>query len=337
MGASIISALGAGRLLLHRGSSVHPLAAAAVTTELIKELRARTGAPIASVKAALIAEDGDLDAAFDRLRRMGAKLASKRAERAASEGLVGLLRATGDGAAVLVELNCETDFVSRNAVFYDLLASLASSALEMPGTRSSSSHVDIDVAELAGIGGNDARMADAGTALGENIRLNRATIVRGPYVGGYVHGLMTCPPDANGDMEAGRIGVTVALGAGESSDSTAAVRSLALHIAAEAPIFLSHADVSTTLLENERSILLEAARAEELSKPNAKPRSDAILGRMIDGQLNKWFGQVVLNEQPMLIADSNATGKPPTVRKWLEQRVPGVDIHAFSRLAVGQK
>jgi elongation factor Ts len=306
-----------GRALLpHRrlASAARP-----VSLDAIKELRSRSGAAMAAVKDALVAEGGDVDAAAERLRREGSRLAALRTGRVAREGLVGLMRDPSSSAAALVELHCETDFVARTAAFHDALAAVARAALEMPPGAA------VDARELAAVGGNDAMLANAAAVLGENVHLGRVALVRGDCVGGYVHGAVPRSEGAKAHgLQAGRIGVAVALGAG--GDALQADR-LALHVAAEAPLYLRRELVPPEVVDREVDILMDAARGEPV-RSGGKPKADDILRRVVHGRLNKWLAEVVLEDQTMLTAD--AASKPVAVREWLGQ----TQLLSFARLAI---
>lgn len=287
----------------------------------VKALRARSGAPVGAVKDALVACDGDVDLAHERLRRDGARVASLRAGREANDGLVGLLR-TGRKAA-LVQVLCETDFVARTERFQETLARVAVSAID-------------------GRAGDDGFVDEASSVLGERIRAGEVKVIEGGFVGGYVHGAVPLHGGvggivgSSGGLQVGRIGVAVAL-SGESAGNIASdeiTRRLGMHIAAESPRFLSKEAVPQEVLENEMDILMDAARAEgETSGANGKP--DDILRKIVKGRLGKFLNEVVLQEQEMLGGEvAGGKGKLPSVAKWLASAGGGVTIEAFERFAI---
>jgi elongation factor Ts len=320
--------------LLRRSLASASAAPRAVSLEAIKELRSRSGAPMAMVKDALVVENGDVDAAAERLRRDGSRLAALRTGRAAQEGLVGVLGDAASSTAALVELQCETDFVARTAVFHDVLSTFAQAALERP--VGSGGLVEVDGRELAAVDGNDAVLAHAAAVLGEHICIGRVSIVRGDCVGLYVHGSVPRHEDAKAsNLHVGRIGVAVALGGVAVSPALTLVADrLALHIAAEAPQYLRRDAIPEEVLQKEMDILMEAARSEE-GKPGAKPKPDKILHNVVKGRLNKWLADVVLEQQIMLVGDDDAAGvKPDTVVKWLQRAQEGAEILSFARLSI---
>lgn len=306
-----------------------------VSTSLIKELRSRSGAPITAVKEALVAESGDIDAALDHLRRMGAKVASERADRSTAEGLIGLHRDSSRGVVSMVELKCETDFVSRTAVFHNLLGSLLSSvqSLESKWSRAAEP-LDIDQEDILKTGNNNDKLSEAAAALGETLRVGKITLVKGKHIGAYVHGAVPKPSEVNCDFKTGRIGVAVALDGGDGN-CTKIADQLAMHVAAEAPLYLRRELVPENVLAKERNLLTDLSVAES-TKSNSKPLRPEILQKKVEGRLNKWLGEVVLEEQIMLLesADTTARGKAPTVLAWLMKEQPGCEIASFRRLAV---
>lgn len=304
-----------------------------VSLDAIKALRARSGAPMAMVKDALVAEGGDVDAAADRLRRDGARLASLRTGRAAQEGLVGVARDASARVAALVELQCETDFVARTAVFHDALAAVAQAALDRGAGAAGG---ELAAEELMAAGANGAVLANAAAVLGERVCIGRVRVVRGDCVGVYVHGAVPWHEDAApSGVVAGRIGVAVAMdGAAGGRVAAATADRIALHVAAEAPQFLRRADVPDEVLRKEGEILLEAARAEEV-KPGGKPRPEKILDQIVKGRLNKWLADVALEQQIMLVAEDGASAaKPATVGEWLRRTEEGAELKSFARIAI---
>lgn len=301
-----------------------------MSIDAIRELRQRTGAPIAAVKSALEEESGDIGAAIDHLRKLGASLAAKKSSREAADGLVGIALSQDGLEAAIVELSSETDFVARTPQFGELLRSLTQSALlGAKQTALEKGTESISVPELLAVGDNAAGIQGAVASLGENIQLRRAAFMRLPKglggVFGYVHG-------STGEST-GRIGVLVAL------EGTVAVQSAgkraAMHIAAAFPEFLSKRSIPANVVEKEREILLEAARADQ--KPGSKPRPDDILRRIADGRMEKWYSQVSLEDQEMLVEVNGFSGKPRPVVDSLRDECADAKLIAFCRFAIGGK
>ena len=255
---------------------------AQITAALVKQLREKTGAGMMDCKKALTETDGGLEEAVDWLRKNGLAQAARKAGRTAAEGLIGL--ATAPGSAALVEINAETDFVARNGDFQAVVRDVAGTALGCEG--------DVERLSAAPYPGTGRSVADEITTLvatiRENIQLRRTAVLSVPagVVGHYVH-----MATAEG---LGRLGVLVAL------ESEAPVESLerpahelAMHIAAAGPQAVSRDSLDQAMVERERAVLAEQARAE------GKP--DNIIEKMIEGRLRKFFEEVVLLEQTWII------------------------------------
>jgi len=271
----------------------------AITAALVKELRERTGAGMMECKKALVETDGDIDAAIEAMRKSGLAKADKKAGRTAAEGLIAF-KASDDGKqAVMVEVNCETDFVTKGDDFINFANSVAETALnEQPA--------DIDALLAAPIAGGDS-VADTTKALiakvGENMNVRRFVSRHTDGVlGFYLHG--------------GRIGVLVEL---EGGDETLA-RDIAMHIAASNPACVSEADVPAEMIEKEKAIF--AAQAAESGKP------PEIVEKMVGGRIKKYLKEVTLLGQPF-VKDPDQT---------VEQLVKsaGASVVGFDRLEVGE-
>lgn len=295
----------------------------AVSLDSIKRLRSRTGAPINAVKQALEAQSGDIEAAFDHLRKMGASMVAKKAHREASQGLISVSVAPDRKSAALVELNSETDFVARTPQFAQLINSLVSSALQYE-RQDSSGLFALQTDRLLAINDLSDQLSDAVSSLGENIVLKRASLLQvdpTSSIFGYVHGKVS---DNNGT-----IGVLAAL---DGDDVEELGPRIAMHIAAAVPSYLSVASVPEAHLEKERQLLMEAAKSQSASKP--KP--EKVLNMIAEGKLRKWYSEVVLEEQEMLVETSHQ-GKPRSVSKAIKADAPGAEILQFARFAVGEK
>lgn len=252
-----------------------------VSASLVKALREKTGAGMMDCKKALTETGADLEAAVDWLRKKGLSAAAKRSGRIARDGLVGVYVDGSRGA--VVEVNSETDFVARNAVFQEFVTTAARIAAE--------TQADLDALGRAVVP-SGRTVADEVTHLaatiGENITLRRVTSIasEGGLIASYVHS--TQGPGI------GRIGVLVVL---QSERAEAAVlelgKKLAMHVAAANPLALSRQELPSDALERERSVLLEQARA------SGKP--EAVLQKMVEGRLGKYYEDVCLLEQPFVM------------------------------------
>ncbi|WP_026873874.1 translation elongation factor Ts [Inquilinus limosus] len=288
---------------------------AEITAALVKELREKTGAGMMDCKKALGESGGDLEGAVDWLRKKGLAAAAKKAGRVAAEGLVGAAVEGTKGA--LVEVNSETDFVSRNDKFQGLVSTLAGLALKADG--------NVEALAASQYPGTGRTVAEEVTQLvatiGENISLRRsaALSVSDGVVAAYIHG-----PVAPG---LGKIGVLVALeSAGDKARLEAFGKQVAMHVAAARPDALHIADVDPSALDRERAVLVEQARA------SGKP--EAIIEKMVEGRLRKYYEEVVLHEQVWVLDGESK------VRKVIEDAAKDVGapvaVTGFVRFVLGE-
>ncbi len=292
---------------------------AAITAALVKELREKTGAGMMDCKAALKENDGDMEKAVDWLRKKGLSKAAKKAGRTAADGLVAVAIAeTGNGAkGVLVEVNAETDFVARNEVFQKMVASIADEALSVDG--------DIDALRTRTFPGGSKTIDEHITAMvgtiGENMSLRRAegVAVDNGVVVPYIHTQI-----ADG---MGKIGVLVALKSeGDKAALKALARQIAMHVAATRPLALNIADLDASLVEREKSVLADQARA------SGKP--EAIIEKMVEGRLRKYYEESVLMEQIFVMDNETKIGK--LVEAAAKDAGAPVELTDFVRLELGE-
>lgn len=242
---------------------------AEITAALVKELRERTGAGMMECKKALVEANGDIELAIDNMRKSGQAKAAKKAGRVAAEGVI-LTKIAADGKyGVIVELNCETDFVAKDAGFKAFGEEVATAALNERIT-------DVDVLK--------AKFEEQRTTLvakiGENINIRRIAIQEGDVLGAYLHGA--------------RIGVLVAAtGADEEL-----VKHVAMHIAASKPEYVKAEDVPADVVAREHQIQLDIAMQ------SGKPRE--IAEKMVEGRMRKFTGEISLTGQHFVM-DSNKT------------------------------
>ncbi|MCQ2547451.1 MAG: translation elongation factor Ts [Clostridia bacterium] len=235
----------------------------AVTAALVKELRDMTGAGMMDCKKALVETDGNLEAAVDFLKEKGLAKAAKKAGRVAAEGLVKIALSEDGKTAALVEVNSETDFVSKNEEFVNFVNDLAKLALTTDNN-------DLDAFKAMSF--EDSTVADVLTAkiakIGENLSLRRFEKLSGDVVTSYVHG-------------GGRIGVVV-VGNGPATDDTkAALTNIAMQVAAMNPQYVSRNDISEDELAKIKKQTLESALNDPFSLP--KPILNALLDKAVDG------------------------------------------------------
>ena len=269
-----------------------------ITASQVKELRERSGAGMMECKKALVETGGDMEAAVEHLRKSGLAKADKKAGRVAAEGAI--IQAGDDDGAVLVEINCETDFVAKDENFRrfaDRVAELALSA-------DSDDVAALAEAEYGGGESVDAKRQQLIAQLGENIQLRRMRRMGGEedVIGAYIHG--------------GRIGAMVGLVGGDAG----LARDIAMHVAALNPQYIDADAVPADVLEKEKDIL--RAQAEESGKP------PEIVEKMITGRLNKRLAEITLVGQPF-VKDSDQT-----VGKLLESK--GAKVVSMVRLEVGE-
>ncbi len=271
----------------------------AITAAMVKELRDATGAGMMDAKKALTETGGDMEAAVDWLRTKGLAKAAKKSGRTAAEGLVGV--AVEGGRGVAVEVNSETDFVSKNAEFQQMVASFARAALGVD---------DVEALKAAEIDGKPVSdiLTDAIARIGENMNLRRMAVVEGDSVASYVHGAV-----AEG---LGRIGVLVGL----KGEDNGIGKQIAMHVAAAQPASLSEADLDPAVLERERKVLTEQAR--ESGKP------EQVIEKMIEGRMKKFLSEVTLLGQQFVVNPDLTVGQAA--------REAGVEITGFVRMAVGE-
>ena len=255
---------------------------AEITAALVKELREKTGAGMMDCKKALTETDGDLEGAVDWLRTKGLAAATKKAGRAASEGLVGVAVDGANGA--IVEINAETDFVARNDTFQGFVGSVANIALEAGS--------DLNALNSAAMPDSDRNVGEELTHListiGENMTMRRsATIsVTKGALASYVHSAIS--------PGLGKIGVLVGLESDADADKLSEVgKQIAMHIAAAKPLSVSQDDLDPEELEREKSILAEQAR------DSGKPEN--IIEKMVEGRLRKYYEEVCLLDQVFVI------------------------------------
>ncbi|MCW2487370.1 elongation factor Ts [Candidatus Symbiopectobacterium sp. NZEC127] len=244
---------------------------AEITAALVKELRERTGAGMMECKKALVEANGDIELAIDNMRKSGQAKAAKKAGRVAAEGVI-LTKIAADGKyGVIVELNCETDFVAKDAGFKAFGEEVATAALNERIT-------DVDVLK--------AKFEEQRTTLvakiGENINIRRIAIQEGDVLGAYLHGA--------------RIGVLVAATGADDE----LVKHVAMHIAASKPEYVKSEDVPADVVAREHQIQLDIAMQ------SGKPRE--IAEKMVEGRMRKFTGEISLTGQHFVMDPNKTVG-----------------------------
>jgi len=286
-----------------------------VSAALVKELRDKTGAGMMDCKRALGDTGGDIEAAVDWLRTKGLAAAAKKSGRVAAEGLVGV--ATRGLAGAVVEVNSETDFVARNELFQAFVRTVGGLAVGASG--------DVEALKDAPYPGTGRTVAGELTELvariGENLvlrRSHRLAVTQG-VVASYVHNSLA--------PGLGKIGVLVALESAAGEEALAALgRQLAMHVAAATPLYLDVAAVPAVALERERAVLRE--QAKEAGK------TEAIVDRMVEGRLRKFYEEAVLLEQVFVIDGESRVGK--VVEAAAKTAGAPIRVTGFVRFVLGE-
>jgi len=266
---------------------------------LIKVLRDRTGAGLMDCKAALLASDNDVDKACDYLREKGLAKAAKKADRIAAEGLALTKTCETCGKTVIIEVNCETDFVSKGDAFKELVNGCAETILKN-GAKSVE-----EAKELTA-----SLFTDATVKMGEKFDLRRFELIEKSgdnAVYTYIH-------------MGGKIAVALVL----DKDNPELGKGLAMHIAANNPSYCTKNDISADAIEHETKVQTEAAKND--SRFAGKP--EAMLQKAIEGKVNKYFAEMVLTEQAYLLDDSKKVGQVLAENK--------VNIVKYIRYQVGE-
>ena len=267
--------------------------------DLIKVLRDRTGAGLMDCKGALLANDCDLDKATDWLREKGLAKAAKKADRIAAEGLAITKVCEKCGSVVVIEVNCETDFVAKGDAFRALVEGCADLILK---NRPASLE---EAKELT-----KGLFTDATVKMGEKFDLRRFVVLdkeNYAYIASYIH-------------MGGKIAVAVAL----DKEDAELGKGLAMHIAANNPQYLSLNDVAPADVEHEKQVQLEAAKND----PKLAGKPAEMLAKIIDAKVTKYYSEMVLGSQNFLMDDSK------TVAQVLKEK--GVNVLKFVRYQVGE-
>ena len=261
-----------------------------ITAALVKELRDKTGAGMMDCKNALVETNGNIEESVDWLRKKGISGAEKKSSRTAADGVVTV--SVSDNAAALVEINSETDFVSRNPDFQKFAKNVSSIALN--------SGSNLDELKNAKYLDSGKTVKDALTDLigliGENIVIRRTVLFNSStnILSSYIHGQI--------DEGLGKIGVILSI---ESNGDVAKIKELgkklAMHIAASKPVAISSKDVDPSIIDRERKILIEQA------KDSGKP--DNIIEKMVEGRISKFFSEITLLDQTWVMDGESKVSK----------------------------
>jgi len=238
----------------------------AITAALVKELRERTGSGMMECKKALVASNGDIDAAIEAMRKSGLAKADKKSGRVAADGVIAIETSADGKSAVMLEVNSETDFVAKAEDFIKFVAQVGNTVL-------AAQPADLDALMALSVAGGESIDTIRQTLIakiGENIQIRRFTLmnVEDGVIGSYRHG--------------DRIGSMVKLTGGDM----ALAKDIAMHVSASRPQAISAADLPAELLEKERDIV--ATQARESGKP------EAIIDKMVEGRMKKFVNEISL-------------------------------------------
>ena len=281
-----------------------------ITAALVRELRERTGSGMMECKKALVETQGDINAAVELMRKTGLAKADKKAGRVAAEGAVVMRVSADTTCGVMVEINCETDFVAKGDDFLDFAAQVAQQVLSRK-PADLNALLELPIQEH-GQGGDaktiNVRRQELVAKIGENINIRRFVSLQaaGGVIGSYSHG--------------GRIGVLVSLKGAPSSSGAALAKDIAMHVAANKPVCVSAEQVPADIVEKEKDIF--RAQAAESGKPAN------IIEKMISGRIQKFLAEITLVGQPFV--------KNPdiTVEKLLQEAK--ATVSGFERFEVGE-
>ncbi len=291
---------------------------AEITAALVRDLREKTGVGMMDCKKALAENNGDLEASIDWLRAKGLSKAAKKADRAAAEGIVAIALAADHGT--VVELNSETDFVARNGDFQKAASAFAQLALKADGHDAllDSVHEGQKVSEA---------VTQLIATIGENITLRRSAKLKvdNGVIAAYVHSKI------DGADHLGRIAVLVAL---ESTGDKAVLESfgkkIAMHIASAAPLALSESEIPADRTEREKAVILEQIKED----PKAAGKPQAVLDKMLEGRMRKFFEESVLTKQAFVLNPDQTV--EAAVAEAAKAAGAPVKIAGFVRFAVGE-
>ena len=278
------------------------MSTATISAQDINKLRQATGAGMMDCRKALTETNGDFEAAIDWLRKQGQKVAAKRSDREAKEGVV-IAKTTPDNkTGFIVSITCETDFVSKNADFVAFAQSIADAAV--------SNNVK-SVEELNDVTVNGAKVSDMINdklaSIGEKIGVGRFERIEAPYVASYIHG-------------AYRMGVLVGL----SKEAPEAGKDVAMQIAAMNPLAVDANSIPAETVERERNIVVEQMKQD----PKMAGKTDEMIGKIAEGKLNAFFKENTLMAQPFVKDNSKSVGD-------YLKGAGDVKVTEFKRVALG--
>lgn len=274
-----------------------------ITAADINKLRQATGAGMLDCRKALTESNGDFEAAIDWLRKQGQKVAAKRSDREAKEGVIVAQTTKDNKKGYIVSVSCETDFVSKNADFVAFVKSIADAAVE-------NNVANVEELNKVSINGLtvEALVNDKLASIGEKIAITHVDIVEAPYVASYIHG-------------AYRIGVLVGL----TAEADEAGRDVAMQIAALNPLAVSPESVSADVVAREKAVIVDTMKED----PKMAGKPDEMIHKIADGKLNAFFKENTLLAQPF-VKDASKS-----VEDYLKSVNKDLKVIEFKRVALG--
>ena len=286
-----------------------------LSASLVKELREKTGSGMMDCKKALTETNGDIDSAIDWLRTKGLSAAAKKSSRTTAEGLVSFY--IEDNKAAIIEVNAETDFVSRNDIFQEFVKKVAKLSISTKGNLK-----DLLKYKVSDNNTISEELTNLISTIGENMNMRRSDFleVSKGFVSSYMHSSV-----AEG---LGKIGVLVSI---ETDNTSSAIKEfgkkLAMHIAASNPRFIDIENVDQQTLDRERQVLSEQALE------SGKPKD--VIDKMVDGRIKKFFDEIVLLEQLFILSDDKFKVKQE-ISKIEKELSTKITIKNFIRFSLGE-
>lgn len=279
------------------------MSTATITAQDINKLRQATGAGMMDCRKALTETNGDFEAAIDWLRKQGQKVAAKRSDREAKEGVVIAKTSADNKTGFIVTISCETDFVSKNADFVAFATSIADAAV----ANNVKSAEELNDTTVNGAKVSDL-INDKLAAIGEKIGVARFERIEAPYVASYIHG-------------ANRMGVLVGL----NKESAEAGKDVAMQIAAMNPLAVDADSIPAETVERERAIVVDTMKAD----PKMSGKTDDMIAKIAEGKLNAFFKENTLAAQPFVKDGSKS------VADYLKSVDSDLKVTEFKRVALG--
>ncbi len=279
------------------------MSTATISAAEINKLRQATGAGMMDCRKALTETNGDFEAAIDWLRKQGQKVAAKRSDREAREGVVLAKTTDNNKSGIIVCVSCETDFVSKNADFVAFAQSIADAAI-----KNNTKNIDeLNAADVNGSKVSDL-VNDKLASIGEKIGITKFERIDAPYVASYIHG-------------ANRMGVLVGL----NKDAAEAGKDIAMQIAAMNPVAVDAASVPAETIERERNIAIDQMKQD----PKMAGKTDEMLGKIAQGKLNSFF------KEQTLLAQAFVKDGSKSVEDYLKSVDTDLKVIEFKRVALG--